>query len=427
MRMLHVSDWHVGKPLGRVSRRVDHEAVLDEIAGVTADFRPDVIVHTGDLFEKRRPDFDDVRFAMDALGRLGGHAPVIVLAGNHDSPILFDLLTAIVDPARRVRFISRARTAAEGGIVDLPAAGGAQRLRVAPLPYVHPNRMIEPGSDSSRWAGQYRDHIAHVEAVLGDGLLDGFDVTRDVLIFAAHLHVAGANLAGSELRAAVKAEYETAVDHLPAVSYAAFGHIHAPQMLADSNRVGRYAGSPMQLDFGELGDTKSVVAVEADPGRAAIQHVITLSAGRPLLRLSGTLDELAGRASTIGPSLLAVTVHTDTHTPGIDETIADVFTGSTIVNFEERCADRVVAPLSAQTGPAERQPGFDELFGEFLAERGRVGRSRPERVRSAFDQLLAATEADEDAAFPEAERLLDIASDDLEPTGPAPAGEAVRA
>lgn len=244
MRLLHVSDWHVGKQLGRVSRHADHEAVFDEIVAVAADYQPDLIVHTGDLFDRGRPDFSDVRFAVDALGRLSGSAPVVVLAGNHDSTILFELLASLVDPARRITFVARARPASDGGIIDLPAAEGTQRVRLAPLPYVHPNRMIEPGTDSALWAGQYRDHIAQVEAVLTQGLLDGFDGAHDVAIFAAHLHVTGANLAGSEAHAAVKPDYETAIDHLPPVSYAAFGHIHAPQALAQSNRVGRYAGSP---------------------------------------------------------------------------------------------------------------------------------------------------------------------------------------
>ena len=72
---------------------------------------------------------------------------------------------------------------------------------------------------------------------------------------------------------------------LPAVSYAAFGHIHKPQKLPGTQVTGRYAGSPIQLDFGETGERKSVVLADLRPGRQANIDIVGLSGGRQLRRL----------------------------------------------------------------------------------------------------------------------------------------------
>ena len=74
------------------------------------------------------------------------------------------------------------------------------------------------------------------------------------------------SLSGSERKVQVGENYATHLDHLPAVTYAAFGHIHKPQDLPGSVVTGCYAGSPIQLDFGELDEAKRIVLVDARPG-----------------------------------------------------------------------------------------------------------------------------------------------------------------
>ena len=86
-RVFHTSDWHLGRQIGRHHRRDgEFDAVLDEIVEIAADFAPDLIVHSGDLFDGPRPSLDDMRRAAQALRRLGVIAPVVVVAGNHDTP-----------------------------------------------------------------------------------------------------------------------------------------------------------------------------------------------------------------------------------------------------------------------------------------------------------------------------------------------------
>lgn len=408
MRMVHISDWHVGRHTYHEGRQADLEAVANEIFDLAKEFQPDLIVHTGDLFDAGRPGVADMTFATDTLRRLAGLAPVAVLAGNHDSPALFDLFDSMLGgDASPLRFIGRAARPADGGIHDYPTRSG-ERIRLAPLPFVHANRMIDALEDPGRFLGAYQDRIHTVERMLADGLTDGYRPDADVCIFAAHLHVGGASVTNSERGAFIKPAYETPVDHLPAVSYAAFGHIHRPQALPGAANVpGRYAGSPIQLDFGEVGETKSVVLIDAVPGRPAHVTPTALGAGRPLRHFDGTLDQLRAVAPEVGKELVLATIHTERPAAGLSETVRDLLPRAVVLDVNEVCAARAGVALSASvTGTGTEQPGFAELFGEYLAETG-VGGSTTDAVMNTFADLIDAVDAGEEARFAPLEDLLE--------------------
>ena len=146
-----------------------------------------------------------------------------------------------------------------------PSAAG-ERIRLAPLPFIHANRVVDAFDSPDTWNADYADRVQGYEDILAQGLITGLDPARDILLFAAHLHVGGASYSGTERQITVSDAYATRAERLPVVSYAAFGHIHKPQRLPGPV-PGRYAGSPIQLDFGEEGEEKQVVLVEAAPGQ----------------------------------------------------------------------------------------------------------------------------------------------------------------
>src|SRR6266536_5424819 len=98
MRLLHVSDWHLGRTNGHTPRRGDLADVLEQTVEFAREFEPDLVVHAGDLFDGPRPAVDDLQLACDALRQLGELSPVVVLAGNHDSPQLLKFLDGILAP-----------------------------------------------------------------------------------------------------------------------------------------------------------------------------------------------------------------------------------------------------------------------------------------------------------------------------------------
>ena len=396
MRLLHTSDWHLGRTTYNVPRRPDNETVHAETVAIAREFKPDLIVHTGDLFDASAPAFDDMRLGIDMLDELAAIAPVVVLAGNHDSPKLFRVFSILRGPEARVRFIDRARAAANGGILSYAAADGTT-IRLASVPFVRSTSFIDEFGAPEDWSSIYADNVGRVEEALGRALRHGYDPARDVLVFAAHLFVVGATLTSSERKVHVD-DYGTRAETIPAVTYAAFGHIHKPQALP-GRPWAHYAGSPIPLDFGELDEQKSVVLVEARPPQPASIKTAPLSGGRPLRRLTGTLEELARQADAAAGALALVTVTTQTPTMALYDLVQERLPKTVILDVEERCTSASVAAVEIDA-TEEREPSLGELFQEYVAESGAADADN-ERIASYFGKLLAATENDERFAVPE--------------------------
>lgn len=404
MRLLHVSDWHLGATLGRLSRARDHDEVLDEMVDVAREWRPHLIVHSGDLFEHARPAVEDLQRGVEALRRMAAVAPVVVLAGNHDSPALFEVFDRLLalgsgGSGSRVRFLGRARAPEDGGILTLPGADG-EEVRLAALPFVHPHAVLD-GFDlpPERRSAAYADQVHLIEEELGRGLHEGYDDGRHVLLFAAHLHVGGTRFSGSERPLHVTRDYATSVRHVPKVSYAAFGHLHQPQPLPGRTVTGRFAGSPIQIDYGEEGEAKSVVAVEAAPGRRARVEVVPVRGGRPLRRVVGTLEELA-RIDDVGRSILAAVIDTEEPVPDLADRVSALFPRATLFDVVDRCRTARVE-VAEEGSAAEAEPPIRDLFRDYMAGAG-VGAAAADRVMSVFGRLLDAVETETDPAFEEA-------------------------
>ncbi len=150
MRILHTSDWHLGRVTYNQSRAADHDAVLTEIIALAREHRPDLICNTGDLFDHARPSYDDMGKAITVLQELATIAPVVVLCGNHDSALLFGLFSQLLAADSRIHLVAKPLLASEGGILQFPAADGTT-LRLAVLPFVHSNRFIDAFDDPATW------------------------------------------------------------------------------------------------------------------------------------------------------------------------------------------------------------------------------------------------------------------------------------
>ena len=407
-KVLHTSDWHIDRFTGRASRAADHEAVLAEICAITKAEQPDLVVNSGDLFQGVRPSTEGMRLAFDVLQEMATVCPVVVVCGNHDSAALFELFAQICDVSSRITFVARVRLPSEGGILDFSARGGKERIRVAPLPFIHANRVVGERAfgQSTDWTTAYAAYVSKLERLLGAGLQAGGDAKRDVPLFAAHLHVAGAQWSGSERPVHISEAYGLEPETVPKVAYAAFGHLHKPQALP-GGVVGRFCGSPLQMDFGELGEEKGVVMIEAHPGQAAEVRIVPLMHGRRLRRLSGDLESVRQQATTVQDEIVRVVVQTETHTPQLSEMVAAMMPRATIMEVVEESADRRLAILD-DTGPAASgdEPHFSELFAEFLREEGTRG-AKADLVLHTFHELIAGVEEETRVEFPEEAALGD--------------------
>jgi exonuclease SbcD len=400
MRLLHTSDWHVGRTTYNQSRHADFVRVLDEIIEVARTRHPDVILNTGDLLDHVRVSHSDINLAASCLRELSNIAPVVVIAGNHDSTLLFDAFN-LLHAGNRIHFVTTPR-GRNGDYLVFTDRDGIT-LRLGALPFVNADRAIDVFDDPARWAGDYRNRIAAIQNQIAEQLHHDLDPQQVVTVFAAHLFVTGAGLGGTEREAHVSGGYGTHPDDLPHVDYAAFGHIHQAQQLPGSV-TGRYAGSPLALDFGEAGQTKSVTLVDLIPGKPALIEEIPLRGGRALRTFTGTLEELAAVAPGIGDALCVIEIDTATHDPVLSQRIRDLLGQATILQIRQNPRD---GRMPSSVVPPDTPTTSGDLVGRFTAYiAGQDTSPAPASgVIAVLAELLNAHAEDREPAFPQ-EALL---------------------
>jgi len=285
MRLLHTSDWHVGRSLHGTDLLAEQEAVLARLAEVVVEEQVDVVLVAGDVYDRAVPSADATAVLDRALTRLRAAGAVVVLTpGNHDS-------------ARRLGFgagllrVSGVHVQARTTEVDQPVLLADEHGEVAVygLPFLEPEVARHELGLAAGGSSAGRSH----EAVLGAAMdrvradLAGRPGVRSVVL--AHAFVGGGQPSDSERDIAVGG-----VDLVPAavfdgVDYGALGHLHRPQTI--SPRL-RYSGSPLAYSFGEAGQQKQVWLVELDAGGLADVRSVPLPVPRQLTVLTGTLAEL---------------------------------------------------------------------------------------------------------------------------------------
>ncbi|MBK9167744.1 MAG: exonuclease SbcCD subunit D [Bryobacterales bacterium] len=305
MLFLHTSDWHVGRSIAGRSRLSEHEAVAAEILGIADRERIDALLFSGDLYDSAAPGPEAERLVYEFFAELLRRGiRAVLIGGNHDHPKRLAALRELLDPLGIFLRAEPARADA-GGVVAIEARG--ERALIASLPFVPERRivtiarMVDP---EEQWSQTYSDAVAR----MGESLCSGFS-PETVNILMAHLYVFEAKTSGSERAVHVAAPYAVSAARFPvSAQYIALGHLHRPQEVSGQPPAW-YAGSPLQLDFGERGQRKRAVLVEAKPGRPARLESVPLSAGRELREVEGTLDELLG--GDYGDAYLRVRVQTD--------------------------------------------------------------------------------------------------------------------
>jgi exonuclease SbcD len=397
-RLLHTSDWHLGVTVRDQPRSADHDAAIAEIVAIAEAARPDVILHTGDLFDGPRPAMSEFGRAIRALRALAEVAPVVVLAGNHDSSVALEVLGIAVgdghpedvaagryDPFSPCRHRARVHpkpSLPEAGAVTTYATAAGWDLRLATLPFVHANRVLTDFADMAEPNATYNDSLRRIIGHITRSCLTGFDPARQLAVFASHLHIAGARTS-SEREIHIATGYATDPAHLdPAYGYLAFGHVHVPQVVAGGR--GRYAGSILEVDFGEEGEAKQVGIVDLEPGRPTTITSIPLVAARRLRRTRATLADLAALGPELRGDLVEVTIDPEPGGGRVDRDAPIEVAGSTYDTLSQAVrallpgvvvvgvvdARNPAAGLADELPPPEAVETVDDAFNAWLVEGG---------------------------------------------------------
>ena len=375
MRILHTSDWHVGKVLKGRNRHEEHIRVLGQVVEIARAEQPDLVIIAGDLYDTAAPSPDAVRVvtrALSALRQTG--ATVVAIGGNHDNGQALDALRPWAEAAG-ITLRGSVRDKPDDLILTGTTAGG-ERWRLAALPFLSQRyaiRAVEMYDLTAAEASQtYADHIAR----LISRLAEGFAEPGVINLVTAHLTVIGASTGGGEREAHTVMGYAVPATVFPATAhYVALGHLHRSQQVVGPCPV-RYCGSPLAVDFGEEENVCSVAIVDVGADKAARVRDVPVTSAKTLRTVRGTLDQLA--TVNLPDAWLRVFIR-ETPRVGLREDVQEMLPNALEVRIDpDMVPDRAGERMAQRAGRTPRQ-----LFGDYLDSRG----TAEEGVRELFDEL----------------------------------------
>lgn len=356
MKIVHTSDWHIGRRWKGIQRLDELEAVLDHLAAFIEEHSIDLVLHTGDVFESRNPPAEAEQLVnrfLVRVGRTGAH--MLVIAGNHDDPLRLDarsLLTEFVN----VQILGRPRPASRGGTRILGTRSG-ERAVVAALPFASPGAWVSALDVAGEEASARGKYARMFERAVQD--LCGAFRPDAVNLLMAHTYVEGAVFGESERRVHIGEDWAALPEALPSTaSYIALGHIHRPQKI-DAPVPAYYAGSLLQMDFGEAGEEKSFAVVTASPGEPATVEHVPYEGGLPLVDLRTTLAELEETADQYRTGWLRVTVPLAEKDPDLNRKVRELLPNALVVRAElPEVEEPPEIRLSPGTSPVEHYRAY---------------------------------------------------------------------
>lgn len=276
MKLIHLSDLHLGKRVCEMSMLEDQAYILREILGIVEDTRPDALLISGDVYDKSVPSAEAVTVFDDFLCRLAARKlPVLIISGNHDSP-------------ERLSFGGRLMQGSgihispvyDGNIRPITLRDGFGEVHFWLLPFLKPVhvRSVFPEENIESYTDACAAAVAHMPLNKEE---------RNVIL--VHQFVTGAETCGSEelsvggtdnVDASVFADFD----------YVALGHIHRPQN-GGSNKI-RYCGTPLKYSLSEVDHHKSVTLVELGAKGELHLELIPLHPKHDLREIRGTFAQL---------------------------------------------------------------------------------------------------------------------------------------
>lgn len=297
VRILHTSDWHLGRSLHGYGLQQAQETAVRWIVQRAVDLQVDVLVIAGDVFDRAIPPIESLRLFNEALTALAEHGIVTVAtAGNHDSGDRLATYGALLRPGTHLI----GSIGAVGQPVQVESRSGGAPLLLYPLPYLEPDvaRVELAGSADSPLD---RSHHAVLAAALDRISADLATRGRPHSVVIGHGFVTAD---ASEMAQTSDSERDLSVGGVQAVGagifadrgfdYVALGHLHRPHTVSEQPTV-RYSGSLLRYSLSESSHTKTVSVVElSEPGAAPVVWEEEIPQPRGMQRLRGAMDWLTG-------------------------------------------------------------------------------------------------------------------------------------
>lgn len=321
MKILHTSDWHLGKTLDGRSREEEHRMFLNELHGICSSEKIDLILLAGDVYDNGNPSAASEELFYKSAIRLtdGGRRPMIAIAGNHDSAerlaaadilayehglILMGLPFSTV---KQGQYPGYSIKEAGPGFFELEIAG--QSAIVAAMPYPGERRLNYAlngsFSDEAESRKSYSEKIGEIFQELSTHFR-----ADTVNIAIGHFYAARGIESGSERPIQLGGAYAVDINALPSgADYTALGHLHGAQRVTSGCY---YCGSPLQLDRGERSSRKYVYIITAEAGKPIEINRRELSVYKPIITITAEgAEEAAEKCRAAENSWIYLNVITD--------------------------------------------------------------------------------------------------------------------
>jgi exonuclease SbcD len=299
VRILHTSDWHLGKALENINRLDEQKQFIDELCLIADKEEIDLVLIAGDIFDTYTPSAAAEEMFFDAVNRLNdkGRRAIIVIAGNHDSP---ERLCASSSLAFRNGIIllgypsshPEKRKTDEGNIsvvnsgpgwLELSINGCKHNTVIITLPYPSEARLdqlLSEELDESKIQKAYSDRVESILEVLSKKFRND-----TVNLVVSHIFVKGGWTSESERTIQVGGAMTVDPKVLPKEAhFVALGHLHRPQRVKDAPCPAFYSGSPLAYSFSESGHSKAVFIIDVVPGNEPIIKEEYINSGKPLVK-----------------------------------------------------------------------------------------------------------------------------------------------
>ena len=406
MKLLHTSDWHLGKRLEDFSRIEEQQLVLQEICEIAEREQVDAIIVAGDLYDTFNPPTEAVELFYKTLKRMtnNGTRPVIAIAGNHDSPdrieapdplarecgIIFVGYPHSVVPTFELESGLKVLHSSEG-FLELKIPGTDVPLRMLLTPYANEFRLktylgIEDSEEELRnvlqqkWkdlASAYCNNkginilLTHLFVMKKGGLIPEEPAEEKPI-----LHVGGAQVIYSA--------------NIPSqIQYTALGHLHRMSRIDSVPCSVYYSGSPLSYSFAEANQRKYILLIDAQPGEKVQVRELELTQGKKLLRkrAEGIEEALLWLAEN-QDCLCELTMVTDTYlTASERKQLSGAHNGIVTIIPEVKNA---LGVSSDSKKSIDLTKSMEELFSDYF--RHTKGQAPNADVMALFTELLAENE-----------------------------------
>ncbi|WP_321286996.1 exonuclease SbcCD subunit D [uncultured Sunxiuqinia sp.] len=406
MKILHTSDWHLGKRLDDFSRMEEQYAVLQEICEVAEQEQVDAVLVAGDLFDTFNPPTEAVDLFYKSLKRLSnnGHRPVIAIAGNHDSPdriespdplarecgIIFAGYPNSVVSAFELESGLKVLKSSEG-FLELHLPGTDIPLRILLTPYANEYRLKTClGLENSE---------AELRAVLEEKwneLADQYCDNNGVNVLISHLFMIKKGNEFPEEPADEKPILHVGgaqaifTENIPRqIQYTALGHLHRMHQVDADPCPTYYSGSPLSYSFSEANQKKYALLVDVKPGAVATVREVELTKGKKLLRkrAEGMEDALKWLAEN-QECLVELTLVTETFLTAVErKQLNGTHSGIVAIIPEVENAEELI---DGNQKKIDLTRSMEELFRDYFKHE--KGQDPNPELMSLFTEILAEEE-----------------------------------